>query len=279
MTPKLRAMLATAGLLVIGGVTLQQFTPQPGSRTMAELRDAGIAQGQSLVRICNERLTPQSKRRINTNQPGLLRPRQSYARIARVAVCFLVDGGSGNCVRPLDGGLLVADLGAEIIIPSLRRDLDGGSLSVGADDGGDGEEIDDARPVSCSHLSCAQYAAEVDAGRLPNPFANGFCGTLNRLAMLPAPCMLPNGWRTQSDGGTVWCEEDRCFTATGAERPCGNDTCGAVDCKCGSAPSPYDDGSPAWRGFNVCLREYASGTQCVPTACEVQQGDLPSEWL
>ena len=88
MTSKLRAMLVSAGVFLLGGVGVLVYTPQPASRTMLDLKDAGIMDGQRLVIVCPERLTKQTVRRINANQPGLLRPKQAYARVARSARCW-----------------------------------------------------------------------------------------------------------------------------------------------------------------------------------------------
>src|SRR5512137_1520563 len=126
MNEKLRVMLVGAGIAVLGGVGLYLLIPQPATRTMAELRDAGIADGQSLILVCPEKLTPQTRRRINLAQPGFLRPRQLYARVARVAKCFRPDGG--NCFKVSDWSVLASDLEGEIVVPSLRSDLAGVDL-------------------------------------------------------------------------------------------------------------------------------------------------------
>ena len=255
MTSKLRSMLFVVGTVLLGGVGFVLSTPQPATRTMAELRDAGITDGQRLVLVCPERLTAQTRRRIVRNQPEALRPKQVYARVARVAVCFRGDGG--NCIRVTDGGVLVTD--GEVIVPSLRRDLSGVDLDAGgADDAGEDVEVDDSlqfRLDDCQHLSCAQYDVAVDAGNMPNPFATRFCGALNRLAAVPAPCALPlcltNG---------VW------------------DDNAVVDCR---ATGPYGeaDGGARWRGCNVTPVEFSTGSACVPVSCSVVAGDdIAEEW-
>lgn len=243
MTPKLRSMLTGAAVVVLSGVGFLLYTPQPATRSMLELRDAGIADGQKFVLTCPERLTARTRRRINAAQPGLLRPKQSYGRVARTAVCFNPD--AGNCFRPADGLLRVGDLEGEVIVPSLRRDTDGADL---ADDGGE-DAIDDAfqyRLDDCIATTCPNF----DAGDGSN-----FCGRLNRLMLVSSPCMIPNCWLP--DGG--WDDET------------------PVDCKFGG---PYSSGGPArWRGCNVGAAEYASGTQCLPVECSVVAGDVPQEWL
>lgn len=251
-------MLFAVGTL--GGGAFLLLTPQPSTRTMADLRDAGITLGQPVVTTCPERLTQRTKRRINAAQPGALRPRQSYARIARVARCFgseRLDGGLGNCIGPdgsslapftrelIDGGLEPKT--AEVIVPSLRRNLD----ADGGDDGGE-DDVDDSFQydvLACSLSRCSTF----DAGDGTN-----FCQRLNRLRLIDSPCAIPNGWKNSLDGG--WEESV------------------PVDCRF-SGPYGEADGGPRWRGFNVGPKEYSSGADCIPVECSVVSGDVPSEWL
>ena len=264
MTPKLKAKLTAVGVFIFG-VGFYVYTPEPAGRTMLELKDAGILDGQRVVIECPERITKQTKRRINALQPTLLRPSQSYAHIARTARCFNPDGG--NCLRPSDGVLRVGDLEAELVIPSLRRDLTGVDVDagVGSDDGGDSDDVDDSWQYvnnSCTLSTCGAYDDLVDSGTRPNPYASpSFCGGLNRLALVPSPCMIPNGWGRAADGG--WCEE-----------ACG----GPVDCLF-TGPYAQQDGGPRWRGFNVGPTQYAVGAACVPVECVVVSGDVPEDWL
>ena len=282
MTPQLRNMLVGVGVFLLGGIGVYVYTPQPATRSMLELRDAGVLDGQPLVIECPERLTAQTKRRINSAQPGQLRPGQSYARIARTARCFSPD--AGNCFRATDGGARIADLEGEVIIPSLRRNLVGIDLdaSVGLDDGGDSDDVDDSLQydvTGCTVYGCTQYDDLIDAGLRSNPFANRYCGALNRLSLVPSPCMIPNGWSRGADGG--WCEETACLdpAGPGGYRACAaGDTCGVVDCKF-TGPYGLPDGGARWRGFNVGPREYAVGTACVPVECGVVAGDVPFQWL
>lgn len=282
MNPNLRNMLVAVGVFALGGIGVAVFTPQPATRSMLELRDAGILEGQPLVIECPERLTNQTKRRINAAQPGLLRPKQSYAHVARTARCFSPDGG--NCFKATDGVARIGDLEGELVIPSLRRNLVGVDLDagVGIDDGGDSDDVDDSlqyRNDACEVFGCAQYDALIDAGLRTNPFSNRYCNALNRLSLVPSPCMIPNGWNRSADGG--WCEESACLdpAGPGGYRPCAvGDTCGEVDCKF-TGPYGLSDGGARWRGFNVGPREYAVGTACVPVECGVVAGDVPQEWL
>lgn len=249
MTPKLRSMIFVVGTLALaGGVGLSLSTPVPGTRTMAELRDAGITDGQRFVLTCPERLTPQTKRRINANQPGLLRPKQTYGRVARTAACFNPDGG--NCFRPSDGLLRIADGEGEVIVPSLRRDLVGVDLDAGDDSDGGEDGVDDSwqfRLDDCTVTTCPNF----DAGDGSN-----FCGRLNRLMLVPSPCAIP--LCLGGDGG--W------------------DDNAVVDCR-GVGPFGTADGGPRWRGCNVTPSQYTTGAACVPVECSAVAGDdLVEEW-
>lgn len=250
MNPKLRTMLVSVGVVALGGVGFWLYTPQPSARSMLELRDAGIGEGQPLVLICPERITAQTRRRINKVQPGFLRPRQQYARVARVAKCFNPDGG--NCFKPAAWVAAVADLEGEVIIPSLRRNLIGVDQDAGLGDdadGGETEDVDDSfqyRLDDCRAEKCTTY----DAGTLNLPFTNALCGTLNRLWAEVPPCVIPDC--TGPDGG--W-----------------DDSAGEP----GHMPAPnckrIEDGSPRWAGCNV-YKQW-TGTQCIPVECSVVAGD------
>lgn len=252
-------MLFVAG----SAATFILLTPQPSTRTMLDLRDAGIAEGQPLVVTCPERLTPRTRKRIVAAQPGALRPRQQYARVARVARCFgsvYLDGGVGNCIRPSDGTslapyereVLLLDGGremqvkqADIIVPSLRANVPDDA----ADDGGE-ESVDDSLQydaTACELSRCSTF----DAGD-----GTAFCGRLNRLRLVTAPCAIPLCLGT--DGG--W------------------DDNAVVDCR---ATGPYGemDGGPRWRGCNATPTAYTVGSACVPVSCGVVAGDdLVQEW-
>lgn len=279
MNPRLVAMLVLVG----GAGAYLLYSPQPSDRTMTELRDGGIMAGQPVAVLASEKdVSRQTANRVRRLQGAdIIRPKQRMFRMLRTARCFgdkFLDGGFGNCVR-VDGGsmapfieeVLLEDGGVDtvprspqLVIPSLRQDLDGGVLisDGGADDAGESDEVDDAQQVDVTLLHCVQVDAMVDAGQLRNPYANRFCAGLNRLSVQVEPCMIPNGWRAQPDGGTQWCEE----------------ACGEVDCKF-AGPYALSDGGARWAGFNALAREYASGADCVPVACTVQAGDVPSEWL
>lgn len=271
MNPRLAAMLTAVGLTLGGGFLL--FSPQPATRSMAELRDAGVTLGQPVVSTCPERLTKQTIRRINAAQPGALRPKQIYGRVARVARCFgseFLDGGLGNCIKPSDGSSLapftkevlvaVPDGGfevmtagklAEVVVPSLRQNLNGIDDAGLSEDGGE-DTVDDAlqyEPTSCVLSRCSQF----DAGDGTN-----FCARLNRLQLVSSPCMIP--LCIASDGG--W-DSDLGEAGHGA----------VVDCRF-SGPYGTADGGPRWRGCNTGPAQYASGTACVPVECNVVGGDF-----
>lgn len=339
MKEKLLAMLTLVSAVAVTGATVayQLYTPQPSSRTMAEVRDAGITEGQPVGVLLHEKdISRQTVKRIRALQgDDIIRPNQRYFTVLRPGRCFgdkYLDGGYGNCVRvdggsfepfieevyeyrytqddggrywaqsstglPLgDGGTWAPDLRndgglfervgtvprlPQLAIPSLRQDLDGGVLDSdgGVDDGGDDDVVDDAVSLpGVTILHCQQVDALVDAGVLRNPYSNRFCAALNRLAVQPEPCMIPDGWHRGADGG--WCEETACLdpAGPGGYRPCEpGDTCGQVDCKF-TGPYGLSDGGPRWRGFNVGPREYAVGSACVPVECGVVAGDVPFEWL
>lgn len=250
-------MLAAVGIASLGGGLVYLSTPQPSTRTMAELRDAGLADGQRFVLVCPERLTHQTRRRIQAAQPGALRPRQQYAQVARVAVCLRADGGPGNCFG-VGGNLLGVAEGADVVVPSLRRNLDGVNLDAGieVDDGGagDSDDVDDAfqyRYDECHAVRCADF----DAGS-PSPFATPFCQRFNRLMAVPPPCLMPN-----------------CYTGPNGEW----DDNAVVACR-GVGPLGLPDGGPRWRGCNVGPAQYMTGPACLPVSCSVVAGD-PPDWL
>lgn len=251
MDPKLQNMLVIIGAVALGGGALYLATPQPATRSMAELRDAGVADGQKFVLVCPERLTDVARRRINRAQPGVLRPSQKYAAVARVAVCFRGDGALTNCFDAA-GALRAGAEGGTVVVPSLRQDADGGLNENPDETDGEIDEADDSlvyRQDECQSVRCADF----DAGS-PSPFATAFCARLNRMMAVPPPCVVPNCW-TLPDGG--W------------------DDNAVVDCRT-TAGSPWGD---AYRGCNVLPGQYATGTQCVPVACSVVAGDSPPDWL
>lgn len=195
MTNKLRALLATLGVVVAGGGAYWLQTPLRSVSTSA-LIDAGIADGQPFVLTCPERLSPKLRNRLL--DAGSIRPNQRHARVSRVAVCFRPDGGSGNCFN-VSGGSILASRGGSIIVPSLRK-LNGGSA---IDD-----DADDSEPLAedCT----AQRCNEFDAGTCLQP--------MRVWAAVPShvipDCRSAGTWndkhapvdcrRLLPDGGTRW---------------------------------------------------------------------------
>ena len=250
MDPKLKAMIFAAGVAVIGGFSFALHTPVPETRTMAELRDAGMADGQRVVLICPERITPQTRRRITRAQPGFLRPNQAYATVARVAFCF---GDGGNCFFP-DGSPRV---GGDIVVPSLRQALPAGYDAGEGDDedGGAEDEIDDSLQYNANECY-VERCSTFDAG--VTTYTTAFCSRANRLAAVTPKCAIPNCW--VGDGGT-W------------------DDNAVVDCQKMEEPFGGGPKQSRWAGCNVINPGAdAVGTQCVPSACTVSAGD-PPDWL
>lgn len=242
-------MLFLVGAVSLGGVGFVLFTPQPAARTMADLRDAGITDGQRFILTCPERITANTRVRINRIQPGLLRPRQAYATISRVAVCFNPDGG--NCWRPSDGLVRVSDMQGSVIVPSLRQDMTGATADAGIDDAGEDTVVDDSlQREGCVVTTCPN----ADAGGL---FSNAPCGNLNRLWLVDSPCRIPNCW--VGDGGS-WVDD------------------AVVNCRRRNPP-PFGDGGFRWAGCNVMPASESSGPDCVPSECSVISGSNPFEDL
>ena len=253
ISDKLRAMIALVGVVTFGGVGFWLATPQPATRTMLELRDAGIADGQSLIIVCSEQMSRQTRRRIDAVQPGFLRPRQKFARIARVAKCFAPDGG--NCFKPATWAALLGDLEGTVIIPSLRAnliDIDLDASVADVSDGGDSSAVDDGLSYDrtrCEALKCATY----DAGVAPGiPWPDTPCGALNRLWAETPPCVIPD-CRT-SDGG--W--DDHLGDP-------GHDP--APNCQALVSPPEGGPATPRWAGCNTMSNSIATGTACIPVEC------------
>lgn len=258
LTDKLRAMLTVVGIVTLSGVGFWFATPQPATRTMAELRDAGVGDGQSLIVVCAEQMSKQTIRRINANQPGFLRPRQQFARVARVAKCFAPDAGA--CFKANTWVAQVGDLEGTVVVPSLRANLDGVDLDASVadvSDGGDSSAVDDGYQFdrsTCSAYKCASY----DAGAAPGiPWPDTPCGALNRLWAETPPCVIPD-CRT-SDGG--W--DDNAGDPGHLAAP---------DCQ--ALTPPFGGGTPAprWSGCNVFEASRAVGTACIPVECSMVAG-------
>ena len=128
--------------------------------------------------------------------------------------------------------------------PRAQPDADGGEDSV--------DDSWQYSPGECRAERCADFDA--GAGNMP---ATPFCGRLNRLWLVPQPCVVPNCW---TGPGGAW------------------DDNAVVNCK-GTGPYALPDGGPRWRGCNVLPAQYATGPACLPSACGVVAGDSPFEDL
>jgi hypothetical protein len=224
---------------------------------MAELKAAGINDGQRIVLVCPERLTQRTKKRIQANQPGLLRPKQSYGRIARTAVCFNPD--AGNCFTANAAfNLRVSELEGEVIVPSLRRDTVGLDPDAGEDADGGEDAVDDAfqyRLDDCRAERCLSF----DAGDGSN-----FCGRLNRLMLVDPPNMIANCFGLP-DGG--W--DDNAGEVGHIPAP---------NCRF-NGPYAFPDAGARFMGCNSLPRQYAIGNACLPVESGVVAGDVPQDWL
>jgi hypothetical protein len=263
MNPRLKVMLFAVGTVALGGLSFALYTPQPATRTMLELRDAGIREGQAFILVCPEKITPQTRRRIREVQPNFLRPRQQVARVARVATCHPRDGGT-QCWAPATWTPRVGNGEAEVIIPSLRQDLEGVDLDASvAEDAGE-DAVDDSLQFNlgdCMHKRCATY----DAGVAPGiPFGDTPCAVLNRVWAETPPCVLPNCW--PSDGGP-W--DDKAGRVGHMPAP----ACYGI------GPRGTADGGQRWNGCNTIPSEYATGPACLPVECAVVGGDNPPDVL
>ena len=238
----LKRLAVPVGMVAtIAGVYFTVYAPTPATQTMANLRDAGWGDGQKLVRVCSEHLTPKAKRRVQRQQPGFLRPQQACAIVARVGACFQEDGGPANCFSP--AGVPVRP--GDVFIPSLRFDPDAG-VDAAADDGGE-DDADDSKALlpGCVFVRCADF----DAGDVPVPYQDGdLCGGGNRMMALRSPCMVPNCW-TKPDGGWDDSATPQCFR-----------------------PDPFT-GAPVFAGCAPIPAEVASGPDCLPSVCVVDADD------
>lgn len=169
MNPRLRALMIIAGVTTFAGGTAVLLIPR-GDVTLNQLRNAGLGDGQPFVLVCPEKLSPETRRKINLQQPDFLRVRQRYARIARAAVCFRTDGGAAGCFRP--DGTLLPGAEAQVIVPSLR---------ILSGDSGIDPTADDGVPLQadCRARRCSEFDA-------------GFCQGMTRIEALPLPCVIPD---------------------------------------------------------------------------------------
>ena len=315
MNSKLRSMLFVVGAIVIGvganEARLALYTPQPATRSMAEMRDAGIAEGQPVAALASELTTPQTRRRLKKQQPDALRPRQVYARVLRSARCFgdkYLDGGVGNCLRP-DGGSLgpfieevveyrytMPDGGREWFTGSLLVLPEGDLTPDTRNDGGVFSRIGTVpreAEVIIASLRRDLVGVDLDAGGTddagedvevddslqyrPDEMQLFHC---NQVDALVDAGVLVNPHQTRFCGGLnrlaaqpLPCAIPLCLGSDG-----GWDDNAVVDCR---ATGPYgeSDGGARWRGCNSVPTQFSVGSACVPVECGVVAGDdLVEEW-
>jgi hypothetical protein len=133
MTPKLRALLVVVGTVTLVGGSIHLAVPRR-EVTRVQLIDGGLAEGQTFVMVCPEKLSDKARAAINAAQPGLLRPNQRYAKVARVAACFRPET-AGGCFTAA-GALRPEAVGGFVVVPSLRKTNGGSTIGdPGADDG------------------------------------------------------------------------------------------------------------------------------------------------
>lgn len=243
MNPKLRALVASVGLFVVGGVTYSVFIRIPPRSPITNLRDAGLFSERTdrFVLACPEKITLATRNYLRNNGYGTFTV-GSIHRIARVVIEHTLP----------DGGL-------ELVNPSLDV--------FAAEDAGDEEdETDDSlqfRTDDCFRLECND---DTDAGirelnwrpdgGARHPFPDGgprpWCNVATRRGRVTPPCVIPDCW-TLPDGG--WNDD------------------AVVDCR-GTGPfGTFPDGEPRWRGCNTTPAQFATGAACVPVECSVVAGD------
>lgn len=246
MSPKLRAMVVSVGLFLVGGVTYSVYRREPPGRKIEDLRDAGLLADRTgrFVLACPEKITAATARYLERNGYGTFAA-GSIHRIARVVI---------QHTDAADGGL-------NLINPSLDV--------MAVEDGGDeDDQTDDSlqyRTDDCYQIACNAIPDELrllaDAGfrhRRVDETEAPWCNSAVRRGRLTPPCVLPNCW-TLSDGG--W------------------DDNAVVDCQ-GTGPfGNQPGGTPRWRGCNVTPSQFAVGTACLPVECSVVAGDDPIQVL
>jgi hypothetical protein len=234
VTPKLRALLVVVGTVTLVGGTIRLAVPRRDV-TRVQLIDGGIAEGQAFVLVCPERLSDKARAAINAAQPGLLRPNQRYAKVARVAACFRPET-AGGCFTAA-GVLRPEAVGGFVVVPSLRKTNGGSAIND--------PDADDGLPLE----------GECRARRCTDMTAN-FCDNPLRLAAVPS-------------GGAAGCAIPDC------RRPDGgwNDAHAPVACRA-TGVLGLPDGGPLWRGCNVINpATLATGAACLPVECGTWGGD------
>lgn len=243
MNSKLRSLVVSVGVFLVGGVSYTVFRREPPGQTIANLRDAGLLSERTdrFVLACPEKITTATRNNLRNNGYGDFRA-GSIHRVARVVIEHTLP----------DGGL-------ELVNPSI-------DVFANEADGGDEEdETDDAlqfRSDDCFRLQCnddtdggireLNWLAD---GGARHPFPDGgprpWCNVATRRGRLTPPCVIPDC--SLPDGG--W-----------------DDNGPEVDCR-GVGPFGTGDGGARWRGCNVGAVQWMTGAACIPTECSLVSGD------
>ena len=249
MNSKLRSLVVSVGLFIVGGVSYSVYRREPPGQPVANLRDAGLfsERDDRWVLACPERITTATRNYLRNNGYGTYKP-GSIHRIARVVIQHDLDDG-----------------GHELVNPSI--DL----LGSDADGGDEEDETDDAlqfRSDDCFRLECNDNTdsgirelrllpdggfrhMRADGGEVP------WCNAATRRGRITPPCVIPDC--SLPDGG--W-----------------DDNGPPVDCY-GAGPFGNTNGTPRWNGCNVRPTAFVTAadggvpSQCVPVECSVVSGD------
>lgn len=250
MNSKLRSLVVSVGLFIVGGVSYSVYRREPPGQPVANLRDAGLfsERDDRWVMACPEKITAATRNYLRNNGYGTFKL-GSIHRIARVVIQHNLDDG-----------------GRELVNASIDV------LSNDADGGDEEDETDDAlqfRSDDCSRLECNDPEdsgirelrllpdggfrhMRADGGEVP------WCNAATRRGRITPPCVLPDC--SLPDGG--W-----------------DDNGPEVDCR-GIGPfGNQPGGSPRWRGCNVTPATFATGAACIPVECSVVAGDNPIDVL
>ena len=243
MNPTLRALVASVGLFVVGGVTYNVFIRTPPGSPITNLRDAGLLSERTdrFVLACPEKITLATRNYLRSNGYGTFAV-GSIHRVARVVIEHTLPDGGRELVNPSLDVFAVEDAGDE-------EDETDDSLQFRTDD--------------CFRLNCND---DSDAGirelnwrpdgGARHPFPDGgprpWCNVATRRGRVTPPCVIPDC--SLPDGG--W-----------------NDNGPEVDCR-GIGPfGQFPGGEPRWRGCNVGPAPFMTGAACLPVECTVVAGD------
>lgn len=249
MNSKLRSLVVSVGIFIVGGVSYSVYRREPPGQPVANLRDAGLfsERDDRWVLACPERITTATRGYLRNNGYGTFKP-GSIHRIARVVIQHDLDDG-----------------GKELINASIDV------LSNDADGGDEEDETDDAlqfRSDDCFRLECNDPEdsgirelrllpdggfrhMRSDGGEVP------WCNVATRRGRVTPPCVIPDC--SLPDGG--W-----------------DDNGPPVDCY-GAGPFGNTNGTPRWNGCNVRPTAFVTAadggvpSQCVPVECSVVSGD------